>query len=1619
MAKEDNKRQAAINTVSKGMFMDCSPSQQPEQTRRYTLNAVEKTVDGVKVLSAEPSTVVCSTIPEGYSLVGSVYMGDNTTGVLLVHSSGKVQIGIIDKDDTYTAAVETNNITLDANKRCDIIFRLRQSAERTIYWTNGTNPVGTFNFDREYDYYNNAYKFYLKSGGYPNNYIGEKWNTAAFALIKTHKKFPIFAKAEMVETGNVASGSYNFAIQQVDANMNPTAWITTSGTVNVFNDSVTNTYGKIRGSRNISSSTQNFNRSNKSIRLTIANLDTDYPYYRVAIIRAASGNKEVDKVLVSDIQSINTPIFTYNGDDGQLAVTSLSDIVIEREVIATAEHIEQIENRCILASTKKKDINWCSYQKFASKIKTDLVTKETLLNNIESAGNIKNINSTFTTGGYMPGEVVSIGIVYLMKDYSLSPVFHIPGKSATNTTSQMKVYELDVQSYIDTHSCSGTDYWGRDSEGQLLVGRRVRHHRFPFRSEVNKPLVTTNGTNVSINKYKLTLKIELNPSHTPAPAYPVDGDSNPIAIPYNFTYTLSGAGSGIDFTGYLTKSIIDDKVEITIYDDTTALQSSGGGKYAVLDPTSVLGTTYQTGTNDTFIITETYTAYTVTSSTDNDRTEIFGLKFSEIERPSEDVIGFFIVKNEVTEDNKLIVDNAIAGPTTKFGQYVSFGLLTPKKFYSQSNCGRSGNPGANSLQIDDKTIWVFSPEHQFLGKNLLYDEIRVEGLYTQVSVNMPTISNKDGFECNGGDINYMSPTDGGTKGVLIQDVQAGTSYDPSKHKNKDKDDDGFDLVVGYKNTNIQYTLRDDIVLPLKESHTALMAAASKSENGKIYYNSSVDNKIILHTFKTAYTTSLLADRGGTNENALFHVVLVKNNGNAYANFETIPYYKEHNNPILFGTADIVNGVEVFNGEARVSATNIVSSVFYDMVTATRSKKSGLWKIILGAALVTIGVILAAPSGGASLGLSALGAEVIATLSTLALSIGVSLASSGITTEGLKRMIQTDYEKGLKKAVFDGGMFATIRDTIGKEDDTIRWFSDRVSNLYIESAIPIGLRSGLTSGITDFTNSPISYDEEEFRSYLIEKFTVLDRDQGSGRLYKGYAGAEIYDINLDYMRINKEKIFFHLPNTYDCCNTKEEYPLRRWYSEQSFQEEKLDNYGVFLPNSYSDMEGEHGKITDLFRLGDSLFIHTEEGLWHQPANLQERITGDVVSFIGTGEFFSIPPRKILDTTLGAGGTKSKWATVKISTGVIFYSETERKLYSFNGKNINNITIGIENEMDVEGGFFLRKQLYDTFRVHYSMDSPQAQNGIGFVAGYDYDFDRYLFTKSDFVVLPDKIGSLVIVSFRPTENDDIFRFNTSDNKFYLGKTALELTNPEYFENKSFTLSFSVASNSYVSWHSYLPVHYVERRKGVISIKRGSNNIYLHSKHEKEYGNLHGVQRDFIVETVLLSSGILENKFEEIFIDSVARKWQEESKQFVDVPDVTFDKIIIYNDTQLSREKTIVVRNIEPSPSMWYSKQIVARDNEVLAARRDKMWCINTLRDEVKVNSEQSIFTKNWTDIYSKYPIDKVINAAAIDANKNWSKLGVFTGKFIIVRLIFSNFNKINLYLNYVGSTEIITD
>ena len=79
------------------------------------------------------------------------------------------------------------------------------------------------------------------------------------------------------------------------------------------------------------------------------------------------------------------------------------------------------------------------------------------------------------------------------------------------------------------------------------------------------------------------------------------------------------------------------------------------------------------------------------------------------------------------------------------------------------------------------------------------------------------------------------------------------------------------------------------------------------------------------------------------------------------------------------------------------------------------------------------------------------------------------------------------------------------------------------------------------------------------------------------------------------------------------------------------------------------------------------------------------------------------------------------------------------------------------------------------------------------------------------------------------------------------------------------------------------------------------------------------------------------------------------------------------------------------------------------------MNSMRD-IRIDYTIPMFLKDLPSLQSSYYIDKVVNPAAIDYNKDWTQLESFRDKFLVVRLIFDNFADTRLIFNFSALQRI---
>lgn len=1379
-------------------------------------------------------------------ILGDVYIG-NGDSVIFCKKSTTSTIGIVDSLGIYNECIDFPELNFNKDYKIDATYRLRRGCKRTIYFTDFLNEPKVINLDNLES---------LKVNGV--------YDIDKFKLFKSYNRVPEISKITTQQSGGLLlPGSYNFSIQYLDEDLNPTEWITTTECINIYNDNTNSkSFSNVRGSTNFKTAYTNFSNTSKSITLNFTYFDESYPFYRIAIIESNNGSGTVNNVFFSEQIPIGITEYTYTGRNYSTKGTEL-EIRMFNEKIEAAKSISQLENRLILSGLKSKQFNWCKLQKFASKISSQLVLEEITLNNIDSVNNPKRGEINFEKTGYMPGEIYSFGIVYVLKDGTKSPVYHIPGKASSYISQMSSNNKLENTYYTDNESCD--DYWGKDVVNTTLLNKQVRHHRFPLRSEINLPLYEKVEVSSSITTSTLVLNITANYTLLP----------NISEITYKVYYKINGSDNiytgTLEIQGYVSN---EDNIVINNF---IVAQTQGVITFTKIEQLDTQGNII-TNTN----INYTHNINTINTVSNNSvyKSKIFGIKFSNIVLPTidnEEIIGYYIVRNEREEFNKTIVDNGLMLPLIEekrpgVNKYIAHGQLMP-------------------LNSDvSKTVFSFiSPEHKFFDKENTFSEVLIEGEYRLETKNLHS--------------------------KVIEDVQPGTSYDPSISKKREEDSDGFSLKVLGRNNSVKYVKLPSQVL------------LDDTEINNIFYLDSLGEKILVDSnsqIKNVFNLSSDNKIGFIESNKdvtlshLKYVVLKRNLTDPYQNFRTLPYYLE--NPNMLSTTSC----EIFNGDSFISPLKYTSSLLYDIKLRNRRTKSGLWNYISGvlsiAGGVTLGIVTAGASSNASLAL---------------IGFGVSQIKSGIEKSQISKVYQNLYEQGLSDTINDTDTDSNFSNN--PEDDEIQYFFDVIDTLWFESSVNINFRHGLTLGLTDFQNPLEFYNDNAFESYMLEKVTKVNNNSENssddGRVYLGYSMAEIYEINLDYIRRNKQKIFSHLPLEYDCCSEcQEEFPHRIAYSNQSFQEELTDNYNVFLINNYFDINGDTGKVVNTFTIQNNFYIHTEECLWHLPNSIQERITGDIVSFLGTGEFFSVPPRKIVDNlSVGALSQNSN-----INTPYGFFFISKGYVYRFNGNELVPISdLGM-----------------------YSYFSNEIDENSDIICGYDSKHKRVFFTKKD-------VSSL---------------------------------------SKSFTLSFSIDYNCWVSWHSYFPEYYLCKPDNLFTIKE--SEIWKHNI-EGDYQRFYGVLHKFIIEEVAVSANLRNINWDSLSYIVDTEKYDANVKSFNTV-NKFFDEILVYTDRQTTGLLNIISR-LDFEAVDFFSNQITLNtSNNILIERKQEIWNLNKFRD-YRTNYNEPIFIEDKNLLSISRFEDKKLNNV-VDFNKNWLKTETIKNNYLVIRLIFNNFDNVKMVVKY---------
>ena len=340
------------------------------------------------------------------------------------------------------------------------------------------------------------------------------------------------------------------------------------------------------------------------------------------------------------------------------------------------------------------------------------------------------------------------------------------------------------------------------------------------------------------------------------------------------------------------------------------------------------------------------------------------------------------------------------------------------------------------------------------------------------------------------------------------------------------------------------------------------------------------------------------------------------------------------------------------------------------------------------------------------------------------------------------------------------------------------FAYGVPNFYCESSYNNDLRQAFNSKEGDYwphvsTGIPDNWVQDSFVSI---------------------ANDNTYYYNTSFSKQNKENYFSHLPIDWDKpCYTY--YPFRAIYSDpQNIDaDNRINSWLTYRATSYFDFPQNYGKLTSLDGIQNKAVLARFENKTLMYNNLLTIDTSNPqAAYVGNPNLFKNPPIDFAETDLGYIGSQHKML-LRIPQGQVTIDAKRGQIFIISGtqaKDISAFGSGMNR-------FFTDHLAFEILRYFPNIDVDNNFLGLGLHGVYDSKYDRIILTKLDYIPI----------------NKNII-YDDSDGKFYLKndsefnviRTEVHLTDRNYFCNKSWTLSYNINTQSWISFHSYIPNWYI---------------------------------------------------------------------------------------------------------------------------------------------------------------------------------------------------------------------
>lgn len=549
----------------------------------------------------------------------------------------------------------------------------------------------------------------------------------------------------------------------------------------------------------------------------------------------------------------------------------------------------------------------------------------------------------------------------------------------------------------------------------------------------------------------------------------------------------------------------------------------------------------------------------------------------------------------------------------------------------------------------------------------------------------------------------------------------------------------------------------------------------------------------------------------------------------------------------------------------------------------------------------------------------------------------------------------------------------------------------IPNFFVESEINVDMRHGRNSDEENFFPN-VGTGLSSFGDWLQEYRVPIRYDN-------------FYWYNATYSKQNFEN--FNKP--YDSFEPDElcssVFPNRVIYSDGFTQEESKDSWLVYRTNNYYDFPKTNGKLIALNQVeNNKMLARFENTTQAYNARIIIDSTYPTQLELGTGNMFSTKPIEYVRADLGYVGSQHK-AYISCKYGSFWTDAKRGFVYQLSGSS------GFDEITKNNFNWFKRNLPFRIIEDFPDFPIDNSFKDVGIAMAWDERFERVFITKRDYKV---------VERYRPfiSYNDGIFTYVELDTI-----RVIELDDPTFFEDKSWTVAYSPLTKGWLSFYSFLPNYYVgltDHFQSGIKITTGGvkqstlwNHLISPLRYQTYYNKLEPYVVEYSVDTLPNVSTVNSvTLFQDI------QKFYNKTDFYSlgssnSTNKVNFNKAILYNKEQCSGMLYLIPENPNDMSQRTRYPRVQSDHIEILYSHREQKFTFNSFWDTVNwTSNNQPIFVTDWDILQNSYYTDKVLNRDAIIYQSRQGKQMPLRSTHCRVRLIqdvHSRFRFINTLQN----------